>query len=511
MQKPVFLLLMLICLVLPGTLLAQNFNRPVPSGVPAYEFVQYDSTVSGYYLTAPFKIGLPAPEFTHLMILDQNGYLCWYKPVDARNLLDFTFNPEHQRYTYVEFKGPQNVGYIVLNTNLELEDSFTTTNGIEPDIHDFQITENKTYLLAGARDSIMNLSGYIFNGMPGSPTTNAIGFVVQEFDEDHNLLFQWNSNDYIHPSQAYGAYGYNAANFDYCHGNTIEEDLDGNLLISFRHLNAVYKIDRQSGAVLWRLGGKTSSFSFPNDLGFSGQHDTRVLPNGNIAMFDNANTAPPPRISRAVEYALDTVNWTATKVWEYKYDPGFFSIAMGGHQTTANREHLVNYGLIYRPRPTFVLSDDAGNVLSEAFFQDSFMSYRSSFYDLPLGNLTRPEIQCTQTNGVVTLSAPVGHTQYEWSTGENTQSIELSNTGVFQLWVNEGEGMAGSAPYVIEDLTTACPMSSQDEPQSIDNQTIVDYFDLLGRRLSAPPRPGFAGQVFLVRYSDGKFRLKAFN
>lgn len=502
---------LLICLALPWTLLAQNFNRPVPNGVPAYEFVQYDSSVTGYYLTAPFKIGMPAPQFTHAMILDHHGYLCWYKSVNARNLLDFTFNPEHQRYTYVEFKGPQNVEYKVLNTNLELENSFTTINGIEPDIHDFQITENNTYLLAGARDSIMDLSGYIFNGMPGSPTTNVIGFVVQEFDEDHNLLFQWNSNDHIHPSLAYGAYGYNAANFDYCHGNTFEEDLDGNLLLSFRHLNAVYKIDRQTGAVLWQLGGKTSSFSFPNDAGFSGQHDTRVLPNGNIALFDNANTAPPPRISRAVEYALDTVNWTATKVWEYKYEPGFFSIAMGGHQTTHDRDHLVNYGLIYRPRPTFVLCDDDGTVLSEAFFRDSFMSYRSSFYELPLENLPRPVIQCAQQNGVVTLSAPNGHAQYEWSTGENTQSIEVSSTGVFQVWVNQGEGMAGSTPFLIEDLALTCPMSSLEEVQDTDNQTIVEYFDLLGRRVRAPGMTVFAGQLLVVRYANGKFGLKAFN
>ena len=486
---------------------AQNFNRPVPPGIPPYEFVLHDSSYQGYYLTTPFRINAAGNAPVPALILDSKGFVFWYMLVDARNVLDFTFNPEQQRYQYVKFQNPQKIKGMLLDSGLRLLDSVTTQNGVLPDVHDFQISKNGTFLLAGVIDSVVNLSAYQFNGMPGSAATHAIGFVVQELDEDRHLLFQWNSNDYIHPGAAYVGYPYSAGSFDYCHGNTIEEDTDGNLLISFRNLDAVYKIERQTGAILWQLGGKTSSFSFTNDPGFSGQHDVRRLPNGNIAMFDNANMAAPPQISRTVEYRLDTLNWTATKVWEYKYAPAVFSPSMGGHQTTPDRRHLINYGLVYRPDPSVVLIDDSGALISELFFQDSFMSYRSTLHELPLGAAHRPVIACSQNGGIVSLSAPPGLGQYAWSTGATTANIEVQTPGVYQVWVPYGAGMLGSEPFVIEDLSTACPLSSVSEAAA-ETREIEGYYDLLGRRVAAPVVARMGGQIYLVRYSDGWMDLR---
>lgn len=498
-----------VCIVLFFTTLglsAQTFNRPVPTGVPPYEFARFDTAFHGYYLTAPFSLGSNAgPGVKPAMILDSDGYLVWYAPVKALNLLDFEYTPEHQQYSYIRFRTPSNVQFMVMDAGFQTVDSFTTVNGFAPDPHEFQITAGQTYLLPGISDSIMDLSGFLFNGMPGSANTHAIGFVVQEFDKDHNLLFQWNSNDYIHPAKAYQFYGYNAANFDYCHGNSISEDSDGNLLISFRHLNAVYKINRSNGQIMWQLGGKTSSFSFPNDPGFSGQHDARRLPNGNIALFDNANMSAPPKVSRAVEYSLDTVNWVAQKVWEYKYNPGFFSIAMGSHQTTADRLHLTSYGLSFRPNPSFVLADDAGNVLSELYFQDSSMSYRSSVSDIPFDNTQRPSIACVQNGSTVTLSAPAGYTRYEWSTGEQSSSITLSETGVYQVWVNHGAGMIGSEPRLISSLTNACAVSGTKIPETGQEEPVVlGYYDLLGRKIALPG----PGQLYVVRYKNAWSKIR---
>lgn len=497
-----------VCLVFGAFALAgQNANRPVPAGVPVYEFVLHDSSFQGYYLTAPFRLNGTANTPISAMILDSKGYLVAYVPVDARNVLDFKFNAERQQYQFVKFQNPQKVQYLLMDTAFELVDSFSTINGILPDIHDFQISKNGTFLLAGASDTLLDLSAYLFNGTPGNANTNVVGFVVQEFDAGHQLLFQWNSNDHIHPSKAIDSYGYNAGSFDYCHGNSIEEDTDGNLLISFRNLDAVYKIDRQTGAILWELGGKNSTFTFLNDPGFSGQHDVRRLPNGNIAMFDNGNSAAQPKVSRAVEYQLDTLNRVATRVWEYQYVPHFFSSALGSHQTTADRRHLINYGLNFRPDPSFVLVDDNKSLLAELFFRDSFMSYRSALSDLLFSAVQRPAISCTQTGGVVTLSAPPGHARYAWSTGESTSSIEVQSTGAFQFWVDYGIGMLGSEPFVIEDLSMACPVSSVSDIELNGSRVVIGYYDLLGREVAAPTGPKSGGKIYLVRYADGRMRV----
>lgn len=502
-------LLTLLLFSLMNIMAAQTFNRLVPAGVPPYEFIRNDSADHGHYLSAPFYLGtgpndpstlLPKP----ILILDADGYICWYALVDARNLVDFKYFPDAGLYGYTTFYTPQDIRFVLMDNQFQLLDSFTTVNGILPDVHDFQITRNNTYLICGLSDRIVDLSAHQINGMPGSAQTHAEGFVVQEFDQDHNLVFQWDSNDHIHPSKAYENYGYNPDNYDYCHGNAVEEDDDGHLLLSFRHLNAVYKVDRQTGEVIWELGGKTSSFTFANDAGFSGQHDIRRLPNGHITVFDNANTAAPPRISRAVEYSLDTVNWVATKVWEYRYNPGFLARAMGSHQTTADRMHLVNYGLSFRPNPSFVLADDAGNVAVQLTYPDSVMSYRSFIFDLPFEHVDRPEINCVQGENSATLSAPPGFDRYEWSTGETTEIAVVDQPGIYQVWVDHGTGMLGSEPLVIEDPQNACRVIRTEEPEMVQNRQIMGYFDLLGRRIVAPR----IGEVYVARYRGGWSELR---
>ena len=482
---------------------AQNFNRPVPAYMPRYEFVMHDTSYHGYYLTAPFSLGAGNQAPATAMILDSKGYLVWYMLPDALNLLDFKYFPDRQLYTFIKFKNPDDAWFTVMDTDFHLVDSFTTVNGFAPDPHEFQITSGQTYLVTGISDSIMDLSAFLFNGVPGSANTHVIGFVIQEFDENHNLLFQWNSNDHIHPAKAFQFYGYAPGNFDYCHGNSVAEDWDGNLLVSFRHLNAVYKISRFDGQVIWELGGKTSSFTFQNDPGFSGQHDAKRLPNGNISLFDNANMSVVPKISRAVEYSLDTVNWVAQKVWEYKYVPGFIGVAMGSHQTTEDRDHLINYGLDFRPNPSFVLTDDAGNLLSELFFQDSSMSYRSTIADIPFDNTKRPPVMCTQNANNITLSAPPGYNRYEWSTGAQSQSISISNTGTYQVWVDYGVGMIGSEPLTISDLQNACSVSGVETPEPSQHPAVSGYYDLLGRKVARP----LSGNIYLVRYENGKSKL----
>lgn len=506
MRNATTCLFFLFGLALAAGLSAQTPNRPVPPGVPPYTFVRYDTSDHGYYLGTPFRINAPpsGDKMLPLVILDPDGYLFWYRLIRTSNLADFKYDPLRQRYSYINYQKPDELWYTLLDSQLQPLDSFSTLQGIAPDAHDVQQTSAQTLLLPGTLDSIMDLSAYVFDGVPGAKQTRVKGFVIQEIDEaSRQLVFQWNSIEHLHPSLAYGAYGYSAANFDYCHGNSIDQDAQGDLLVSFRHLNAVVKIRRADGSVAWQLGGKASSFTFANDAGFSGQHDARWLPNGHIAVFDNANTAPEPKVSRAVEYQLDTLNWVATKVWEYLPQPGFYSPAMGSHQTTPERLHLINYGLVYRPSPSVQLTDDQGALLSEWVLGNFDMTYRSFLYDIPTASLQRPLIQCAWQNGQLTLSAPPGHLRYAWSTGDTTASLVVPAAGVYQVWVDQGAGMLGSQPFVVEDLSTACPVSATEAPEPPADVWVRGYFDLLGRPVSAPE----AGQVVVVAYSNGVGKL----
>ena len=74
---------------------------------------------------------------------------------------------------------------------------------------------------------------------------------------------------------------------DYFHLNSVGVDTDGHLLVSARHTCAIYKLHRQTGAILWRLGGKRSDFTIVPGAEFSFQHDVRRHADGTLTIFDN--------------------------------------------------------------------------------------------------------------------------------------------------------------------------------------------------------------------------------
>ena len=116
------------------------------------------------------------------------------------------------------------------------------------------------------------------------------------------LLFSWSAIDHVPLSDGYvppnstevvGS-GLSAGSpWDYFHMNSIDENSDGDYLISARHANTIYKVSGADGNIIWRLGGRSSDFNFLDGLNFSSQHDARwVSTNAStniISLFDNAS------------------------------------------------------------------------------------------------------------------------------------------------------------------------------------------------------------------------------
>lgn len=480
----------------------QSPNRPVNSDLMPYEFNQVQQGEVGYYLFSPFTnpptAATSAARAPKPIVLDKNGYVAWYQPAtNARAINDFKFNPTHQVYTFIDFVNPTQVYYRTLDPNFQLLSTVEPANGNYYDAHEFFINRTGRQVLSTTRDSVIDLSAFTFNGNPGSANAGIRCFVIQEVDSANNLLWEWNSCDHLHPTEGYDFYGYTGTmTFDYCHGNSIEEDQDGGYILSFRHLNAVVKIERNTGNVVWRLGGKNSDFSFPNDGGFSGQHDARRLPNGNITLFDNGNMASP-QATRAVEYTLDTVNGTATKVWEYQPTPAFFVEGMGSF-SVADQGRALSYGITFRPNPSIETVDANANLVQRIVFSDSIQTYRTQLIEeLPLP--PRPLIDCEDLGGSIVLTAENGHTDYLWSTGQTSQVLMAQAGTTYQVWVPQGVGMLGSEPVEIS-TTGGCPPPTG-TPELLPGKTpqLLRTTDLFGRPVSEF-KPG---NLYLRRYSDG--------
>ena len=105
--------------------------------------------------------------------------------------------------------------------------------------------------------------------------------------------------------------------YDAYHWNSIEATPTGYLL-SFRHLDAVVNIDRDSGDIVWKLGGTTTPQSltvlddpvFTGGSHFGGQHDARLLDDGTVTLFDDGTNLG--RAPRGVRYQIDPGARTAT-------------------------------------------------------------------------------------------------------------------------------------------------------------------------------------------------------
>ena len=282
--------------------------------------------------------------------------------------LDFKVNQNKLSYF-----NKNNKSWIILNEYMVETDTLECVNGYDADYHDIQLLANGGYLLQ-AYDSIsVNMSEIISGG-----NTNAmvILLIIQEFDSDKNLIFEWNAWEHLNIAD-YENLDLTNNRIVWMHGNSIHIDLDSNILVSNRRSSEVIKIDRNNGDVIWYFGGPNNEFSITNDPynGFSRQHDVRRIENGNILLFDNGNDHDPP-ISRAVEYEIDESEKTADLVWDFSHPEGYVGLAMGSVQRLPNNNTLINWGRLLNQGAVITEVDYDKNIVFEIQYPYPFYCYR---------------------------------------------------------------------------------------------------------------------------------------
>lgn len=236
------------------------------------------------------------------------------------------------------------------NRFLSVIDTLRSTADYYVDFHEGKVWSDTTYLVLSSENRIMDLSGVVPGG---SPSASIIGAVIQERKFSNGaVVFEWKSLDHIPVTDATDDIKLTDNLIDYIHVNSVSKDIDDNLIISCRHLDEVIKVKKTSGEILWRLGGsasKSNQFAFVNDTyndftGFSHQHSAFRTAGGNIMMFDNGNLRPAPNYARAVEYALDTVAMTATRVWTWQPALGVIATSQGSVQELDGGNILIGWG-----------------------------------------------------------------------------------------------------------------------------------------------------------------------
>jgi hypothetical protein len=288
----------------------------------------------------------------YVIFADAHGVPVWWihtsttmAPVDGKVLPDGTV--AWSRKTGGGFSHSAYEHYSLDGTDL----GALSTVGTGADQHDMQQLPNGDYLM----EAYVPRSGVDLSSQGGPANATVLDAEIQEVTADGKLVWSWNSKDHIGLDET-AAWGLDNTKdtdngqpvYDIVHLNSIEDEGDGTVVFSARHLDAVYRIRRSDGAILWKLGGshRTESLTFVDDpLGatsFGGQHDARILPDGTLTVHDNGTFRDRP--PRAVRYQLDTKAMTATRLDEVTDPRATSSGCCGSARRLAGSDWVVSWG-----------------------------------------------------------------------------------------------------------------------------------------------------------------------
>jgi len=317
-----------------------------------YQVNNFSSTVPGRILLSPYDIA--NKQSGTLMIMDEKGNLLQQKTTDGATFCfnKWTINGQ-TRYTYIvndaeAYHLPgisQLTGYAVIaDSNLnELKrvqllpwGNITVNRNEGLDVHDFILLSDEHYItMSYYEEQPANIPASL-NPAPGIKVASP---VIQEINNGV-VIWQWNGADFPEfytTSREGNKFSDTTGTVqDYMHMNSmIIDPRDNNLICSFRHLDQVLKINRQTGAIMWRLGGTTSDFPLTAAQRFLRQHHATLTDNNNTLMlFDNGEAAQRPQ-SRVVEMSLDENSKTVTAFKSFDI-PEPFTQYMGSVQKTGN-------------------------------------------------------------------------------------------------------------------------------------------------------------------------------
>jgi hypothetical protein len=199
--------------------------------------------------------------------------------------------------------------------------------------------------------------------------------IAQELDlETGEVLFEWHSLDHVGVGESYRPPPEDPDEaLDYFHINSIEVEPDGNLLIDAKGTWATYKVDRGSGEILWRLGGKRSDFEMGPGSRFAYQHDARRQQDGTITIFDNGASPQVHDQSRGIVVELDEEAMKATLVREYTHPEKPLATSQGNMQVLPNGDVFMGWGT----EPFSSEFSKEGKLLFDLQFAGETQSYRA--------------------------------------------------------------------------------------------------------------------------------------
>ena len=216
-------------------------------------------------------------------IVDYNGRLRWYHTVDGTGFKVIHFT---QDKTIISILGksdePTSYGSEILEINLNGDTVLHLKKGqgdFTSTVHHEILKKNDNAIVTLFVDQrIMDLSSI---GGKVKDTVNGDGIMIM--DRNGKKLWQWTVFDVLNPFDDKQLL---KDKNDWMHANSLNYDKDSNYLISFYNSGQIWKVNAQTGQVMWKMG-KGGNIALPAECDFTQSHAVHINPYGRLMFFDN--------------------------------------------------------------------------------------------------------------------------------------------------------------------------------------------------------------------------------
>ena len=297
--------------------------RCLPSDMPSFTIQKSGVTQAQYYIIA---VASPPPVVSYVVIVDANGVPVWWLKSDAslRPVFATLLSNGNIATTNSDPQNPQtSVNAQIHTLTGSLVATLNSPDHPPSDIHDIQLLSNGDYLLVAYPVT----SGVDLSSIGGASDTCIIDGEVEEITPSGSLVWNWFASQHVSPTeinqniQARAATSTCTSPQDIWHLNSVD-DAGTDFIVSLRY-TGVYRVNKATGNVLWKLGGTITAQSLAisgdsaTPAGGLGQHDARLWSDGSVSFFDNGNDGnnnPASRAPRVVRYSINATAATATLV-----------------------------------------------------------------------------------------------------------------------------------------------------------------------------------------------------
>jgi hypothetical protein len=326
--------------------------------------------------TGPMFLGpdRSAPVEAGGMIVD-GSELVWFHPVPYRHwVTNLQVRSWRGRPVLTWWQGRLDAGYgageaIIADASYRVLHRVRAANGRTMDLHEFQLTPQGTALFTCTPQTVT----LDLRQLDGPRRAHVLESVIQEVDvTSGRLLMEWRSLRHIPPDESYRT---EFAPFDYLHVNSIDVLPDGDLLICARNTWAAYKLERRTGAVVWRLGGKRSDFTMGHGAQFAWAHDARWIDGGRMTIFDDGfdGRTKSHGFSRALVLDVDHRARRVRVGRSYASPSGLLTSSMGNTQMLPGGHVFVGFG----NDPYSIEFAPDGRVVADLAMPEGQHSYRA--------------------------------------------------------------------------------------------------------------------------------------